>query len=76
MLITYIMPCLDYSSGDERVRRIQQLDSMTRMLCESCKHLTDTGNEDLMSIELRVWYKEHLVEDAQCAKDAKAEVNI
>lgn len=53
------MPCYDGRENLAAQQAIQDLDKLTRLLCEATKELADEGLMDGMSDELVHWWKEH-----------------
>lgn len=57
------MPCEYESPLDRERRQRNELDKLTRMLCETCKQATRTGIT--LRPEVRAWWEQHQKADAR-----------
>lgn len=72
------MPC-QYETDDEKLDRVlkeqkqvkQELDKLTRLLCDACKCLSTIPHLMGLMPELNAWYEEHKIKDANRDKKAK-----
>lgn len=68
------MPCRDGgpSYGYEREQQ-ERLDTVTRLLCETCQMLEDHDELSYLSQETRDWWEEHKLEDEEREKEERRE---
>lgn len=66
------MPCYSETPIESVDRAYEELNQVTRFLCEACEILKAQGLEDRMSVELSAWWIDHQVwDEKRKAKDKR-----